>query len=97
MAVTLRHLVIAFLPLLFGLGAGWSFAYMQESCTRLVGFLFSAKCRGVQLEYQVVFQTWGTAAGCLVAAVLGAWLERRREHARHGTVKDDVANVEGER
>ena len=92
MAVTLRHLVIASLPLLFGLGAGWGFAYMQESCGRLVGFLFTAKCRGVQLEYQMIFQTWGTAAGCVVAAVLGAWLERRREQARDGAVTHDVSN-----
>lgn len=92
MGVTLRHLAIALLPLLFGLGAGWGFAYMQESCTRLVGFLFSAKCRGVQLEYQLVFQTWGTAAGCAVSAVLGAWLERRREHVRGAAVPSDVSN-----
>lgn len=88
MSAVLRHLVIASLPLLFGLGAGWGFAYMQESCGKLVGFLFSARCRGVQLEYQIIFQTWGTAAGCVVAAAVGAWLELRRRPA----VQSGVSN-----
>ncbi|HXF95822.1 MAG TPA: hypothetical protein VNI61_06930 [Gemmatimonadales bacterium] len=82
MSVALRHLVLASLPLLVGLGAGWGFAYTQESCSRLVGFLFAAKCRGVQLEYQILFQTWGTAAGAVLAAILGTWLELRRTRRR---------------
>lgn len=81
MSVVLRHLVLACLPLLFGLGAGWGFAYTQESCGRLVGALFAAKCGRVQLQYQMAFQSWGTAVGCLLTAVLGTWLELRRRRA----------------
>lgn len=81
MKTVLRHLLLAALPLVLGLAAGWGFALAQESCGRLVGPLFSAKCRGRQLEYQVLFQTWGTALGCLVAAAVGAWLELRRRRA----------------
>jgi hypothetical protein len=82
MGLVLRHMLVAFLPLLFGLGAGWAFALSQESCGRLVGFLFAAKCRGTQLEYQLAFQTVGTGVGCLLAASLGAWLEGRRWRGR---------------
>jgi hypothetical protein len=89
MSVVLRHLVLASLPLVFGLGAGWGFAYAQESCGRLVGFLFAAKCRGVQLQYQVAFQTWGTAVGCALTALLGVWLELRRRRV----VQSDVSNI----
>ena len=88
MSLVLRHIAIASLPLLFGLAAGWGFAYSQESCGRLVGFLFAAKCRGVQLQYQVAFQTWGTAAGCVATALIGAWLELRRRRI----VQSDVSN-----
>jgi len=73
-----RHLLLASLPLVCGLAAGWGFAWWQEECGKLVGFLFSAKCRGVQLQYQLLFQTWGVVAGCLLAAGLGSWLEVRR-------------------
>ncbi len=75
----IRHVTLVSLPLILGLAAGWGFAYMQRSCGELVGFLFAAKCRGVQLEYQIAFQTAGTVAGCLLAVGLGIWLERRRE------------------
>jgi len=35
----------------------------------------------MQLQYQIAFQSWGTAVGCLLTAVLGTWLElRRRRH-----------------
>ncbi|MGH7700426.1 MAG: hypothetical protein ACREMJ_07940 [Gemmatimonadales bacterium] len=91
MSVVLRHVVLASLPLLIGLGAAWGFAYTQESCGRLVGFLFAAKCRGVQLQYQMLFQTWGTAAGCVLAAVLGAWMELRRRRAVQSA---DIPNQE---
>jgi hypothetical protein len=77
MRVVLRHTMIAALPLLVGLAAGWGFAYTQSSCTDLVGFAFAAKCRGVQLEWQVLFHTAGSVAGYLLAAPLGAWLELR--------------------
>ena len=81
MRVVLRHIILAALPLAFGVAAGWGFLYMQESCGRLVGFALAAKCRGLQLEWQVVFQTAGTFAGFLIAAPLGAWLELRSRRA----------------
>ena len=77
MRIILRHSFITALPLLCGLAAGWGFAYWQQSCSHLVGFAFAAKCRGVQLEWQVLFQTIGTVAGYIMAAPLGAWLELR--------------------
>jgi len=77
MRIVLRHTFIAALPLLFGLVAGWGFAYVQQSCSHLVGFAFAAKCRGVQLEWQILFHTLGTVAGYLLAAPLGAWFELR--------------------
>jgi hypothetical protein len=92
MSVVLRHLVLASLPLVLGLGAGWGFAYTQQSCGRLVGALFAAKCGRLQLEYQMAFQTWGTAAGCVLTALLGVWLELRRRRI----VQSDVSNM-GER
>ena len=73
-----RNLVVAVLPLLFGVGAGYGFALSQQSCGKLVGALFASKCRGRQLEYQILFQTAGAGAGTLVAAVVGTWLEHRR-------------------
>jgi hypothetical protein len=81
MRIILRHTLIAALPLVFGLAAGWGFAHMQPSCSHLVGFAFAAKCHGVQLEWQVLFQTAGTVAGCVLAAPLGAWLELRGRRA----------------
>jgi hypothetical protein len=81
MRIILRHTLITALPLLFGLVAGWGFAHMQRSCTHLVGFAFAAKCHGVQLEWQVIFQTAGTVVGYLLAAPLGAWLEVRGRRA----------------
>ena len=79
MFVALRHLVLTSVPVLVGLAAGWGFAYLQESCGSAVGFLFAAKCRGVQLEYQLLFQTFGTVTGGVFAAMLGTWLEHRRK------------------
>jgi hypothetical protein len=81
MRVVLRHIVLAALPLGLGLAAGWGFAYAQQSCGHLVGFALAAKCRGLQLEWQVLFQTAGTTAGWLIAAPLGAWLELRGRRA----------------
>jgi len=78
MGILLRHLLLASPPLILGLGAGWGFALSQESCGRMVGLLFAAKCRGTLLEYQMLLQTGGTALGWLVAALLGIWWERRR-------------------
>jgi hypothetical protein len=78
MKVLLRHLLIALLPLVFGLAASWGFALSQNSCGRLVGPVFAPKCHWIQLEYQIMFMMAGTALGCLVAATLGSWLELRR-------------------
>lgn len=78
MRIFFRNLVVAVVPLLFGVGAGLGFALSQQSCGRLVGALFASKCHGRQLEYQILFQTAGAGAGTLVAAVVGTWLEHRR-------------------
>lgn len=76
--IVLRHVVLASLPLVLGLAARWGFAWQLQSCGRLVGPLFAAKCGRVQVEYQLWFQTAGTALGVLLAAAIGIWLERRR-------------------
>jgi len=81
MKVILRHFFIALLPLVFGLGAGWGFAFSQNTCGRLVGPVFAPKCHWIQLEYQIMFMMAGTALGCVVAATLGSWLELRRRRA----------------
>jgi hypothetical protein len=73
-----RHLVLAFLPLLLGVAAGWWFAWQQHGCGGLVGPLFAAKCGRIQMQYQLWFQTAGTALGGVLAAGAGIWLERRR-------------------
>jgi hypothetical protein len=44
----------------------------------MVGPLFSAKCGRTLVQYQLWFQTLGTAAGAVVAALLGIGLEWRR-------------------
>jgi hypothetical protein len=76
--IVARHVVLASLPLVLGLAAGWGFAWQQETCGHLVGPLFAAKCGRIQVEYQLWFQTAGTALGALLAATIGIWLERRR-------------------
>jgi hypothetical protein len=81
MKVAFRHFFIALLPLVFGLAASWGFAFSQNTCGRLVGPVFAPKCHWIQLQYQLGFQSAGTALGCLVAAWLGAWLELRRRRA----------------
>jgi hypothetical protein len=73
-----RHLLLAALPLACGLAAGYGFEQIQGSCSAMVGPLFSSKCHGRQLEYQLLAQTAGTALGALIAAVIGFWLEVRR-------------------
>jgi hypothetical protein len=78
MKIAMRHMVLAFLPLAIGVGAGWVFAHQQPGCGSLVGPLFAAKCGRMLVQYQLWFQTAGTAAGGALAAVLGIWLERRR-------------------
>lgn len=76
--IVARHLVLASLPLAIGVGAGWVFAHGQPGCGSLVGPLFAAKCGRMLVQYQLWFQTAGTAAGSLLAATVGIWLERRR-------------------
>jgi len=44
----------------------------------------------VQLKYQMLFQTWGVVAGCLLAAGLGIWLERRRARRETGNGKRET-------
>jgi hypothetical protein len=85
MKVFLRHFFIALLPLIFGVGAGWGFAftlaYTRNTCGRLVGPIFAPKCHWIQLEYQMMWMMAGMAVGCVVAATLGFWLELRRRRA----------------
>lgn len=82
--VVVRHVLLATLPLLLGIAAGWGFAMMQGSCSDLVGLLLAPMCRGRQLQYQILFHLWGTGAGCFLTAALGAWLELRRLRPRPG-------------
>jgi hypothetical protein len=77
MRILVRHVLVALLPLLFGLAASWGFAFSQDRCGRLVGPIFAPKCHWIQLEYQLRFQMAGTLLGCLIAASVGASLERR--------------------
>jgi hypothetical protein len=78
MRIVIRHLVLAFVPLVIGVGAGWVFAHGQPGCGSLVGPLFAAKCGRMLVQYRLWFQTVGTAGGCLLSALIGIWLERRR-------------------
>lgn len=85
MKLLTRHFLVALLPFVFGLAASWGFAFTQDKCGRLVGPMFAPKCHWIQLEYQLLFQTAGTLLGCLIAAVLGVWLERRSRLALQRT------------
>jgi hypothetical protein len=82
--IVARHIVLATLPITLGIAAGWAFAVMQGSCSDLVGLLLAPMCRGRQLQYQILFHLWGTAAGCVLTAALGAWLELRRRRPTPG-------------
>lgn len=93
MKIAMRHFVLALLPLVIGVGAGWVFAHQQPGCGSLVGPLFAAKCGRMLVQYQLWFQTLGTAAGCVLAALLGIWLERRRMKRAAGTVAAPAAPV----
>ena len=91
MRILLRHSWVALFPLLLGLGASWGFAFTQDKCGRLVGPIFAPKCHWIQLEYQLGFQMAGTLLGCLIAAVVGASLERRsRRVAEHAQLNQGV-------
>ena len=85
MKVFFRNLVLCALPLLFAAGSGYYFTTIQGSCGAMVGALFAGKCAGRQREYQAKFQLGGAAAGTVIAATLGAWLEHRRRRAVQGT------------
>lgn len=89
--IVLKHLLIALLPLACGLAAGLGFAYSQATCGSMVGPVFAAKCHGRLLEYQLFFQTAGTLAGCVLTAVLGAWLELRRRRVVLQTASTEEA------
>jgi len=81
MRIILRHFSLALLPLVFGIAAGWGFAFSVPSCGRLVGPVFGPKCHWKQLEYQIQFHMAGVAFGCLLAATIGATMELRRRRA----------------
>ena len=87
MRIILRHFLLAILPLAFGLGAGWGFAFSQPSYGLLVGPVFGPKCHWKQLEYQILFQTAGTGLGCLLTAMIGSALELRRRRAVQRTTQ----------
>ena len=78
MKILPRHIILAAVPLVCGVVVSYGFAQTQGSCSALVGPLFASTCHGRQLEYQILFQTAGTALGTLIAAFIGAWLESRR-------------------
>jgi hypothetical protein len=88
-----RHVLLAALPLMAGVAAGWGFALTQSSCGDLVGPLLAPMCRGRQLQYQILFQAWGTAAGCALTAVLGIWLEMRRRRPPVGSEPPEAPPV----
>lgn len=91
--IILRHLILLSLPLVLGLGARWGVVKTQHSCGELVGPLFSAKCGRIQRDYYLMVQTGGTAAGCLLAAAIGIWVDRRRRQ----TVERSDGSSEPER
>lgn len=85
-----RHFFVALLPLVLGLAASWGFAFTQDKCGHLVGPIFAPKCHWIQLEYQLGFQMAGTLVGCLLAAVVGTWLEWRSRRAAERALNQGV-------
>jgi hypothetical protein len=85
MKTFLRHVVVCSLPLLFAAGSGYYFTTIQGSCGAMVGALFAGKCAGRQRQYLARFQLGGGAAGVVIAAALGAWLEHRRRRTVQST------------
>jgi len=81
MRIVIKNLFIAALPLLLGLAAGYLFTRSLSSCGRMVGPLFAAKCHGRVLQYQIQFQTLGTALGCVIVALIGVVRELRARRA----------------
>ena len=85
MRTVLRYLALCSLPLVGGAGAGAGFTQMQGDCVALVGPLLVSKCHARQLQYRHRFELAGVALGVVVAAGVGAWLQRRR--ASDGTLE----------
>jgi len=81
MRILIKNLFIGALPLLLSLGAGYLFTRTLSSCGSMVGPLFAAKCHGRVLQYQIRFQTLGTALGCVIVAVIGMVRELRARRA----------------
>ena len=81
MRILIKNLFIAALPLVFGVAAGYVFSVTRASCGSMVGPLFAAKCHGRVLQYQIMFQTLGTALGCLLVALIGVVRELRARRA----------------
>ena len=81
MRIVIKNLLIAVLPLLLGLAAGYAFTHTLSSCGSMVGPLFAAKCHGRVLQYQIRFQTLGTAVGCVFVALIGVVRELRARRA----------------
>jgi len=81
MKTFLRHLALCALPVLFAAGSGYYFTTIQGSCGAMVGALFSGEGAGRQRQSRARFQLGGAAAGTVIAATLGTWLEHRRRRA----------------
>jgi hypothetical protein len=81
MRMVIKNLFIGALPLLLGFAAGYIFTRTLSSCGSMVGPLFAAKCHGRVLQYQIHFQTLGTALGCVIVAVIGMVRELRARRA----------------
>ncbi len=77
MRILLKNLLIAALPLILGFATGYIFTHTRASCGSMVGPLFAAKCHGRVLQYQIQFQTVGTALGCVLVALIGVVRELR--------------------
>src|SRR5260370_17961859 len=81
MRIVIKNLLIAALPLLLGFAAGYAFSHTRASCVSMVGPLFAAKCHGRVLQYQMQFQTLGTALGGVLVALIGVVRELRPRRA----------------
>ena len=81
MRIVIKNLLIAALPLLLGFAAGYEFSHTRASCGSMVGPLFAAKCHGRVLQYQMKFQMFGTALGCVFVALIGVVRDLRARRA----------------
>jgi hypothetical protein len=96
MKTFLRQVVVCSLPLVFAAGSGYYFTTIQGSCGAMVGALFSGKCAGRQRQYLARFQLGGGAAGTVIAATLGTWLEHRRRRAVQRATAEQPSTPVGE-